>query len=75
MSVPHYVPKGWTRGKELRVMDDGPRYALMELWTTADFDPAKVASADDIAAITFDSKDEALAWAKWWYSSDSGSEQ
>jgi hypothetical protein len=66
MSYPKQVPPGWTRGEPVHAIGTGPRYAVMrgpdDIY---DAPPVTVAPVDEIA-ITFDSREDAVAWLKWW---------
>jgi hypothetical protein len=49
-------------------MGRGPRYALFQTFDPAkDFDPNRSVAPNDIAAIEFNSKEEAQAFVDWWY--------
>jgi len=59
-----FIPNGWTRGEPLKLIGRGPRYALMR--NALPFLQSVEAMDSDIAAVEFNSIDEARAFAQWW---------
>lgn len=62
MSYPQQVPPGWERGEPVRSIGTGPRYAIgldLSVLDPRALDPKGF-------MITFDSREDAEAWLKWW---------
>jgi hypothetical protein len=59
------VPQGWTRGRELIVLGQEPRIAIEQKFDMG-LDPVGSLGRDDVGYITFDTKEDAMRFIRWW---------
>lgn len=71
MSHPHIVPQGWERGEPLDWWQVGERFAARQARPPL-FD-AKI-SGDDIAYITFDTREDLTGFLAWWFEGKSAAQ-
>jgi hypothetical protein len=65
MSHPHTVPHGWEKGEPLTGWENGTRWVLTQASPTV-LEIGKI-TADDVGQIMFDSKDDMVAFLRWWH--------
>jgi len=59
------VPQGWTRGRQLEMLRTEPPVAIAQIFDMG-LDPVGSIGPNDVAYITFDTKEDAAKFIDWW---------